>query len=112
MSTNITHVLTLSSSLILRAEDGLPERRTMPERHPIPDMFFRGARLPLPRLDWSGIWSGNSFYDGTFAKFCACTEGAADLVLIWETGDLAGVRIKDGAFTEHTVVYSLGDQIP
>jgi hypothetical protein len=64
---------------------------------------------PIENFRWTGVWSGNSYFD-VLAKFVADTAGEADVLLTWEGGDSqSAIRIKDGKVTQHELKWVFGD---
>lgn len=78
------------------------------ERHPdfgsgicLSDQFY-----PIDSVARSGTYSGAS-YITLFTKVLPLTVGEADIVYIWEDGDLSGVQVRDGVVTRCEVVMSV-----
>lgn len=76
---------------------------------PYPNLFTQdGDLLKVNILYWNDDGSGSRL--DTFFEVLSHFQGEADLVLHWESGELTGVRLKDGKVTHHKVNVSLGDE--
>lgn len=61
---------------------------------------------PLTNAAWSGEGSGYSWNE--YREALSATQGAADIVVIWESGDsVSGLRVRNGTVTEMDVKYTL-----
>jgi hypothetical protein len=84
-----------------------------------PDVWFLGQPNPsfedrdgyryFTDLPWSGHLSGRRW--NTFLELLAEFDGEADFVVLWEDGEITGVRLRDHDVTEHKVVFSMGDEL-
>ena len=64
---------------------------------------------PIQRPTWMGEGSGSTYE--TFLEILALTSGTAELLVCWEGGDeFGGIRVDKGKVTEHTVIFSLGEE--
>jgi len=121
MSYNVDSTDILSGALTMKAGKILvwrARRDELPEICPLDDLpsdealrQHLDADVPLSTFWWAGQFSGSSYQD-VLGEFVADTQGAADILFTWESGDsFSGIRIKDGKFAEHKVVMALGDPV-
>ena len=57
-------------------------------------------------ISWGGCGSSDTSYLGRILSQC---EGDVDLVIVWDSGDVEGMRVKDGKVTMPTVTFVLED---
>ncbi len=68
-----------------------------------------GLNIYPKRWWWLGERSGHTI--DSLKETLGYFDGEADLVLTWEGGDShTGLRLRDGAVTEHEVVMRLGEE--
>lgn len=67
---------------------------------------------PFPlKNSWGGIsWGGCGSSDTSYlARILSQCEGDVDILIVWDGGDVEGLRVKDGKVTRPKVVISLED---
>jgi hypothetical protein len=64
--------------------------------------------IRLPHFWWYGEGSCGT-YPEIIEEFAADLKGEADILFIWESGEVSGIRIKNGKATEHQVIMSFGN---
>lgn len=118
MSTNIDTIKILKIDAWMYEADRvrlLEElRQTLPEDYFLDDVDAFGPPTPegkrqLKKLTWRMTYSGNSFYNGAFAKVVACIHGQVEAVVVWDSGNISGLRIVEGKMKEPEVGFTLGD---
>ncbi len=116
MSTNIKQIRILSKSddfrITLAKLDEL-DIEDAPEDNPFDDTRWATARdgyLYPDRLPWGGEGSNHTFE--TFTEdFLPAFEGSADIMVVWESDEIQGYRLRDGSVTEHEVIMMLGEEV-
>ncbi len=125
MSYNIDSSNTLTLDAWMRAADVVAFRRELsdelPECHLLVPMIaaaeealVRGevdARIRIEKFWWYGEGSGRAWGDVFIPSIAPKIMGLVEGILTWEGGDsFSGFRIRDGVFTAHEVVQSLGPE--
>ena len=104
MSYNIDTIEVVSGALTLTEEAREAALAAIADR---PEGNFLDYAT-LPRVRWCGDWSGHTLPE--LKRALTYTRGTADLALIWEGGDsVSGIRVVEGAVTEHKASVVLGD---
>ena len=111
MGNNIISVETLNTTarmrhsdateLLARLSDMLPETcflRSLVGYEPDADGY-----VSVTRLDWTGIWSGNTYY-AVFEQVAACIAGRIESILTWDDGETTGLRVVDGKMERPNVL--------
>lgn len=125
MSTNVRFIKTLSGSLTVPAAnvDALIALDDFPTENggPYPPETWIGSRLKLDRarrarwnacvqpnvdlmlteLRWDGDFSGATWLtveDSVMARFLDLTTGRAEFLVVWEDGELTGLRVSNGTW--------------
>lgn len=137
MATNVRFIRTLSGGLVLPAANveaaiAIAERPAsqgnVPDQWPLMALCAqrdfrsrqraRGKEAPEPpvadvrldRLLWCGDYSAFTWIGGegeTLPAFLALTTGTAEFLVVWEDGELTGLRVNDGKLVQADVVCTL-----
>jgi hypothetical protein len=67
-----------------------------------------GTKIQIRDFAWSGTGSGRSM-DILFGEIVPKIKGVIDAILVWEDGELTGLRIRDGKATKPKVKVGLED---
>lgn len=64
------------------------------------------SKCKIISFQWEGPMSGNTYYEiwPDIAKFI---KGKLEVAIVWEGGDISGIRVINGMFTETEVILSL-----
>jgi hypothetical protein len=99
LSGQLTIARFAASGLISRLQHSLPEDCFLLD---VP-MVGEAADVAIERPRWRGEGSGYSF-DDLLAEVLPLTKGSADILVVWDGGELSGIRVRDGVVTQPKVV--------
>lgn len=98
---------------LLRELKNLPESCFLCElRSPAEECLLEGRRqerLTVTNFQWSGEYSGTGLRR-VLPMIAQKLRGEAEVLLVWESGDLSVLRIKDGQVREHEAQWAAAEK--